>query len=63
MAREYMTKTEIEIELNELGETGNVKLRGSGLYVQREENADWLFVGSVEDVEEAKTAISEHFNQ
>lgn len=63
MANKNMTAEQIENELNELGETGNAKVKDGGLYIQREENCDWQFAGSVADEEEAKATVSEHFNR
>ena len=64
MAYENMTADSIEQELDELGETGSAKIKNRNeLHVQREENTDWLFVGTVADPEEAKTALEEYFNQ
>lgn len=64
MARNNMTASQIQDELiDSVGETGNAKVKSGGLYIQREENCDWQFVGSVEDEAEAKQAVSEYFNQ
>jgi len=63
MANQNMTVEQIENELSEIGETGNAKVKNGGLYIQREENADWQFAGTVADEAEAKTVVSEHFNQ
>lgn len=63
MALKDMTAEQIQQELESLGETGRGRLRGYGLYTQREENADWLFVGFVNDIEEAKRVIEEFYNR
>ena len=64
MPRNNMTASEIQDELiKSVGETGNAKVKSGGLYVQREENADWQFIGSVEDADEAKAAVRDYFNQ
>lgn len=43
--------SDVETELNTLGETGSAKLKGSDLYTRREENADWMFIGRIKETE------------
>jgi hypothetical protein len=64
MANKNMTASEIQNQLVEnVGETGNAKVEDGGLYIQCEENTDWQFYGSVEDVDDAKRVVNEFFNQ
>lgn len=46
-----MSDAEIMAALADVGETGNWRVRNSGLYVQREENCDWLYHGGPVDKE------------
>jgi hypothetical protein len=57
MALENMSLEQVDDAINEVGETGSWKLEGSGLYTKGEENQSWLFVGTVEDVEEANELL------
>lgn len=63
MAQENMLQGDIDNELARLGETGNAKIKNGGLYVQREENADWQYVGTVFNEVTAKKQIEAYFNQ
>ncbi len=63
MAQNNMTEEQIQNALDEyVGETGNAKIEDGGLYVQREENSSWGFVGTVEKAAEAKKVVEQHFN-
>jgi hypothetical protein len=61
MAQNKMTANQIEAELQTVGETGNAKVKSGGLYVQREENCDWQFAGTVADEDEAKEIVAAYF--
>lgn len=56
-----MNAIEITNELNQIGETGTAKVVGTDLWVKQEENSRWLLAGQVEDAQEAKQLINEHF--
>ena len=43
-----LSSDEIWLHLNEIGETGSVKVINGALYTRREENCDWLFIGTVD---------------
>jgi len=48
--------------LEHVGETGNAELRhGNDLYIQKEENGQWWFIGTVEDAVDAERLITEYF--
>ena len=58
----FNTISEIQVELeNNVGETGNAKIQNDGLYIQREENADWMFHGTVSDTDAAMAVVAEYF--
>jgi hypothetical protein len=58
-----MNDDQIIDALNEIGETGNAEIRhGNALYTRREENVMWYFVGTVRDIEEARSLICNYFN-
>ena len=65
MQRSYIIDSErISDELAELGETGTMSvLSDGGVYVKREENANELYIGKVEDIDAARQQIDEYFNQ
>lgn len=66
MATLNMTADDIIDALNDLGETGQAQLRGPNrteLYTQREENAYWVFAGTVVNADEAQQTIDDYFNQ
>lgn len=61
MNNETLNQDQIIDSLNELGETGSAKISNAGLYVRREENADWQFCGAVENTEEAQEVIDNYY--
>lgn len=65
MQRSHIIDSErISDELAELGETGTLTVRSNGdVFAKREENADELYIGKVEDIDAARQQIDEHFNQ
>ena len=57
-----LTPDEIHEALAELGATGTAEVKCGGLYTRREENADEMLVGAVEDEEAARQQIEEYFD-
>lgn len=55
-----LTDEEIYKALDELLETGKWKFVGNEFHTQREENCDWVFIGTVASKEEAIEWISEY---
>lgn len=65
MKRDYIIDSDrLNDELEYIGETGTMTVRGNGdVYAKREENAQELYVGYVVDVEAARNQIDEYFNR
>jgi hypothetical protein len=62
MRNGYLELDDIEAQLDQIGDTGNAKTASDGgIYVQREENSDWQYVGCAANRDEAAAFISSYF--